>query len=381
MKLSLGKTNFRQVCTMLKFIYRTPGINRKQLGEVLCIDRAMVTHIYNYLVEQGWLIEQESALKRLPLVLNTQRLYVAGVEIQPEFQIIIVTDISGKIVFEKYLKDKVQDPVKFLTDIVVPELRNCGYKISAVGVGIPGIVLSSEKKILRSVPFGLTSEISFPSEVCITENPDASEEALLGDGPVPVFVENDVRCWGWGKVAFEKDFSSFIVFLQHFIDDPEDSSKFCRITGGSTLFMNAKPLTGAHGCAGEMPGIFRVEDYKANHVPEVIRNSMKTDRASMEKYLKNMALTISLFSNTLDVNKVFISGLENMDVEFLKEKIRKYVSEYRFYPDLQDLDVQFCPSDYKTTALGACGYVLEELIVAPCETEALDSKLFSKRKV
>lgn len=369
MKLSLGKTNYRQVCSMLKLVYQTPGINRKQLGEALCIDRAMVTHIYNYLVEQGWLIEQESALKRLPLILNTKRIYVAGIEIQPEYQVVIVSDISGRIVYEKKLNEIVTDIAQFFKETVFKVLYECEYEIAAVGLGIPGIVLSSENKVLRSVPFGLTEEIQFPKEI------------VFNNRSVPVFVENDVRCWGWGKVAFQKDFSSFIVFLQHFIDDPKDPSKFCRITGGSTLFMNAKPVTGSHGCAGEMPGLFRLEDYKAMHVPEIKRLNMKNDRPSMEKYLKNMAMTISVFSNTLDVEKVFISGLENMDIDFLKSKIEQYVSEYRFYPDLQNIDVNFCLPDLRSTALGACGYVLEELIVAPCDSEAVDSKLFSRKNI
>lgn len=369
MKLSLGKTNYRQVCSMLKLVYRTPGINRKQLGEALCIDRAMVTHIYNYLVEQGWLIEQESALKRLPLILNTSRIYVAGVEIQPEFQVIIVSDIAGRIVYEKKLNEKISDLTHFFKETVINSLAECGCEVAAIGLGIPGIVLSSENKVLRSVPFGLTEEVQFPEEITINEK------------TIPVFVENDVRCWGWGKVAFQKDFSTFIVFLQHFIDDPKDPSKFCRITGGSALFMNAKPVTGSHSCAGELPGLFRIEDYKANHVPEIKRLDMKNDRASMEKYLKNMAITIAIFSNTLDAGKVFISGLENMDVDFLKSKINQYFSEYRFYPELQKLDVDFCLPDYRSTALGACGYVLEQLIVAPCDSEAVDSKLFPKKNI
>ncbi|MCQ2572571.1 MAG: hypothetical protein MJ182_01620 [Treponema sp.] len=367
MKLSLGKTNHRQVCSMLKLIYRNPGINRKQVGESLCIDRAMVTHIYNYLVEQGWLIEQESSLKRLPLVLNHNRIYVAGVELQPEFQVIIVSNIKGEIVFEKQFHEKIMDCKEFCQTKMIPVLESCGYDIFACGLAIPGIVFSEENIVRRSVPFELQSEIVVPKTITIN-----SKE-------IPLFVENDVRCWGWGRVAFNKETSPFFVFLQHFIDSADNPETFSRITGGSSFFSDAKPCVGSHGCAGEVPGIFRISDFQDMHVPEESRNRMKTNRIFMEKYLKNMAMCISYFSNAFDVNKVYIDGFENMDIDFLKDKIQEYGNQYRFYPELQDFDVVVCENDIRTTALGACGFVLERLIVKPCETESLESLIFPKK--
>ncbi len=368
MKLSLGKTNRRQVCSMLKLIYRNPGINRKQLGEALCIDRAMVTHIYNYFVENNWVIEQESAMKRLPLVLNYNRIYVAGVEIQPEYQVVIISNMKGDIVFEQVFNEKITDIPQFVLQTLFPLLENSGYEISGIGLAVPGIIISDENKIYRSVPFGLKEEILLPKEV------------VLNGNPVPVFLDNDVRCFGWGRVAFNKEYEPFFVFIQHFLDDPENPEKFCRITGGSSFFLNSKPCTGSHGCGGELPGQFRINDYREMHVPEEKRNLMKADRESMEKFLRNMAMAVAYFSNTFDVGRAYIAGFENMDVDFLRAKIDEYVSEYRFYPEIQNLDVVFCKSDLRQTALGACGFALEELIVKPCDTESVDSLLFPKKE-
>ena len=367
MKLSLGKTNHRQVCSMLKLIYRNPGINRKQLGEALCIDRAMVTHIYNYLVEQGWLIEQESAMKRLPLVLNYNKIIAAGVELQPEYQVLVISNLKGDILFEKKFRDTIKNPFDFIKNRVIPILEESKYAVFALGIAIPGIIISDENKILRSVPFELTSTITIDNTISVCGK------------DIPVFIDNDVRCWGWGKVSFDKENGPFLVMRQHFIENQEDSTQFSRIAGGSAFFQNSKPSTGAHGCAGELPGIFRLNDYKSLHVSEDCRKVMMTNREYMLKYLNNMALCISYFSNTFDVSKTFVSGFENIDVDYLQKKTMEYISEYQFYPELQNMDIIFCDNNPYEVALGACGFVFDTLIVKPCESESVVSLLFPKK--
>ena len=98
----------------------------------------------------------------------------------------------------------------------------------------------------------------------------------------------------------------------------------------------------------------------------------------MDKFLKNCALTVAYLSNVFDVNCVYMEGFEGMDKEFLLEKTRKYLKEYRFYPEIQNTELFLEEEDMKRTALGACGYVCEQLIVAPCESDAVESRLFQK---
>ena len=162
MEISLGKTNYRQVCSMLRLIYQNPGINRKALVESLCIDRAMVTHIYNYLVSHGWLIEQESMQKRLPLVLNKDRIKACGVEIQPEFQVLTICNLSGEVLFEKEFDDTVYDVNAFLNSTLIPFLENIDIEIAGLGLAIPGICQKSENVILKSYPLNLSNRVELP---------------------------------------------------------------------------------------------------------------------------------------------------------------------------------------------------------------------------
>lgn len=367
MALSLGKTNFRQVCSVLRLVYREPLANRKMIGDSLGLDRAMVTHIYNYLVEHGWLISQESSLKRLPLVLNKNRIFSLGVEVQPEYQVFVVSNLKGEIVLEETYTHKITDPLEFLQNTIIPFIKNLDVEVAGVALGLPGIVNSSNNKLVRSVPFLFSSEVTFPDEI------------EINDKKIPVYIENDVRCCGWEKVAFQKEYTPFFFYTQHFLDDQDDPLKLGRITNGGAFFFEGKPFTGGNGCAGEMPGIFRIPDFSKMHVTEDERSLMKIEKGFQEKHLKNTALTLAYLSNVFDVSKVYLNGFEHMDLDFLQTKISEYASQYRFYPDLQKLNLVIETNNSIKTALGAAGLVFEELIVRPCEGEISDSVLFEKK--
>jgi DNA-binding MarR family transcriptional regulator len=367
MKLTLGKTNYRQICSILKLIYQYPNITRKELGEILSIDRAMVTHILKYLIADGWLVEQNASEKRLPLTLVPTRLYAAGVEIQPEYQQLVVSSIDGKIVFKKSSKKKITDITSFIEEEVKPVLKKMPVSIAGLAVAVPGICNAQANEIIRSVPFEQASPVKI--------------ETPLDSTDIPVFVENDVRCWGWGKVAFEKQYDDFLVLLHHFIDDPNNRNRYKRISAGAAFFSKGTPLEGAHRCAGELPGFFRIDEYRStdNYIPYSKRLEMKHMPKVQEKFIKDMAITASYLSTIVDVQTVYVTGFENIAPSSIEEKIQRYMNQYHFYPDLQQTIVK-CEKNSKTeTALGACGLVFENLFVKSCENEVPQSRLIKQK--
>ena len=62
--MAFGKTKYWQICSILKLIYQKPGITRKELSNLLCVDKAMITHIINYLTADNWLIKQDQFAKK-----------------------------------------------------------------------------------------------------------------------------------------------------------------------------------------------------------------------------------------------------------------------------------------------------------------------------
>ena len=379
MKLKLGKTNYRQICSILKIIYQHPGVTRKELGDELSIDRAMVTHILKYLITEGWLAEQNSAEKRLPLSLVANRLYVAGVEIQPEYQELVVCDIEGTVVFKKSSKKHVVDVTSYLNEDVLPALKKCPFTVAGLGVAVPGICDTDSGVIIRSVPFLQDQPVAIQNNIVIkntARKPDGDEY------DIPVFVENDVRCWGCGKVAFEKQYDDFLVVIHHFIDDPDNDKKYKRISNGAAYFSKGAPLSGDHGCAGELPGFFRVDELRktGNYISYEKRLEMRCSQKIQEQFLKSMAITVGYLSTVMDVETVFISGLEKKALASYEQKVRNYMEQYHFYPDLQKTDVQCEKSSKTATALGACGLVLENLFVKSCEGEVPESRLIKQRQ-
>ena len=354
---------------MLKLIYQRPGITRKDVGDTLCIDRAMVTHIFNYLVSNNWVVSQESTAKRLPLVLNKDRIYAAGIELQPESQVITVANLSGELVFTKSFSDNIEDINGFLTQKALPVLAGSGYKLAGIGIAVPGIVRQTDNTILRSVPFTQSEALQLP------------ESYEINGEEIPVFIDNDVRCWGWGKVAFEKERDDFLVVIQHYIEDKNDADSFSRISGGASIFINGNPWRGAHGCAGELPVFFRLEEFgpKGLHIPYDKKLRMKNDPETKNGVFKNAAMIVSYIATVCDVKKVYLSGFEVFDSIDLHRQLQTYLAQYRFYPDFQSTDIFIQKSRSSDTARGAAGFVFEELIVRPTENEELESRLIVRK--
>ncbi len=370
MGLSLGKTNYRQICQILKVVYQDKNMTRSRISSTLDIDRAMVTHIYHYLVKEGWVKEQPTNLKKLPLRLCENKLYAAGLEIQPEYQILSVCNIVGKIVFSHKWNEKISSVQDFITNKACPVLESSEYEVAGMAVAVPGICDTKSSTILRSVPFGIKESITLPSEITVKGK------------QIPLYVENDIRCWNWGKVSFDKEYDDFMTIIQHFIEDENDPMRFSRITGGISFFIKGRPLLGAHGCAGEMPVFFKLKELQktGNYLTYDKRCEMRSNTEIAKQFLENAAITISYLSTVFDAKKIFITGFEAVLPEGYENTIKGFLSQYQFYPDLQQVEIIIEEAKPEVTSRGACCLVFEELFVNDCEAETLSSRLIVLKK-
>lgn len=369
MGLSLGKTNYRQICQILKLVYQNRNMTRSMISSTLDIDRAMVTHIYHYLVEEGWVKEQPHNLKKLPLRLCENRLYAAGLEIQPEYQILSICNIAGKILFKHKWNEPISSVQDFITNTVCPILETSEYELAGMAVAIPGICDTKSHAILRSVPFNIKESVTLPAEITVK------------DRNIPLYIENDIRCWNWGKVSFDKEYDDFMTIIQHFIEDENNLQRFSRITGGISFFINGRPLLGAHGCAGEMPVFFKLKELQTtgNYLTYEKRCEMRSNTEIAKQFLENTAITISYLSTVFDAKKIFITGFEAMLPNGYENTVKGFLSQYQFYPDLQQVEIIIEDAKPEGTSRGACGLVFEELFVNDSETEALKSRLIAKK--
>lgn len=361
--MAIGKTKFWQICSILKLIYQQPGITRKELSTLLSVDKAMITHIINYLASDNWLIKKDPFAKRIPLYLNENRLYVAGVEIQPEYQRMAVCNIQGSVLFQKEWSIKSPEISDFLFKELAKTLDEIPYDIFAVGLAVPGVCDTENKLIVASNPF----KITIPRELPKT----------IGKKEIPLFVENDTRCLGWNKVAFEKKFGNFLLMTHQSIDNPENEDEFIRISSGLSFFSKGQSWVGAHNCAGEIPDLFSIKEYAAgnNFIPYCEKLKMKNNPQTQLSVLKNIAIISSYTATLFDAEKlyIYISGLPVTDDYF--EQVKHYVERFHFYPAIQKTEIIVEKLDSISIAKGACGFVFENLFVRPCDRDLPQSLL------
>lgn len=355
--MAFGKTKYWQVCSILKLIYQKPGITRKELSTLLCVDKAMITHIINYLTADNWLTKQDQFAKKIPLFLNENRLTVAGVEIQPEYQRFAVCNIKGTILYQKewnYQRPEISD---LLFGEITNAINECGFDIFAVGLAIPGVCDNCNKRIIASNPFG----IKIPRELPTT----------IGKKQIPLFIENDTRCLGWNKVAFDKDFGNFLLMVYKCIENPENGGDYIRISNGLSFFSKGNAWAGAHNCAGEIPDLFSIKEYVAenNYIPYSEKLKMKDNAQTRANVLKNVSIMTSYISTLFDADKLYsyIAGLS--DGQDYTELFKKYLKRFHYYPTVQKTEIIAEPLEAFTIARGACGFVFENLFVHPCDRD------------
>ncbi|HKL85580.1 MAG TPA: MarR family transcriptional regulator [Treponemataceae bacterium] len=366
--MNVGKTKAWQILSILKLIYQYPGITRKELSLHLDTDRAMITHILNYLIENEWIEKQDPYSKNLPLTLIKDRIFAAGIEIQPEYQVRVITNLEGEIIFEEYTTHTIISIECYLEEHVYPWITQQKIPLCGLTVALPGIYNSAENKLLRSQPFNLRDPVIFPRLIPCTD--------------IPLFIDNDVRCWGWGKVAFEKQFEDFLVLLFIFIEDNCSSDMYKRITNGAAFFSNGKARIGAHGCSGELPGFFRIDEYRStsSYIPYDKRLKMKSLPQVYSKWLNQTAATASYLATVFDSQKMYISGSTNIDSDLFTEKISSFLSQYQFYPEIQNIEVLWEPFKSSATAQGASGFVFENLFVLSLENGSANNSLLKVEK-
>lgn len=367
--MNAGKTKTWQILTVLKLIYQHPGITRKELSLQLDTDRAMITHILNFLIEHKWIDKQNPHSKNQPLKLIKDRLYAAGVEVQPEYQVQVITNLEGDILFEKHTNYTITSIETYLAEIVYPWILQQKLPLSGLTIALPGIYNSKENELLRSNPFNLREPVVFPTSIPGTD--------------IPLFIDNDVRCWGWGKVAFQKQFEDFLVFLFIFIEDTMSSNTYKRISNGAAFFSNGKARTGAHGCSGELPGFFRIDEFRstADYITYDQRLKMKTLPDVHSQWLSQTAATASYLATVFDSQKMYISGFSHIDRELFTQKIHLYLSQYQFYPGVQNTEVSWEPFKSSATAKGASGFVFENLFVLSLQNVLVKKSLLKVKKL
>lgn len=348
-----GKVTIWQMSSILRLIYKNPGITRAELSKTLNINKSITTQLTAFLEEDRWIACLDTQTKKQPLALRADRLCIAGVELQPEFCSLVICNLEGKKIYEKTWKQESYDLDSFLNVVLPYYLHDSGISIGALGVALPGIVDSVAHTLIASQPLKVNQPMVLPERI--------------GTKDFPVFYENDARCIGWGLVSFMREKENFYLHYMNLVEHDPPTDEFRRIIHGTALFFAQRAFEGSNHCAGEVRmlshlaytnGINSFGDY-------MTRLRMKSSPDVFSRYRQSLAFDISYISSILDVEKVFIIGsLRNYREEFIKE-FSEMASKASYYPYLHNIKVEFPEYTCDSMTLGAAGMAIERLFAVP----------------
>ncbi len=192
----------RNRSTILKFINDCGPVSRKDLADVTGLTPAAVTQICTELLKEGILVEtgmnaksQGAGRKKVLLNVNYDVSYVFAVNIEPEYTVIALSNLGGKMIaLEQCKTETVVSPEIFLQQIaeVCQKMRADDPKVSkrivAVGVGITGIV--DQKNGISKKAYGIWNK-----EVAVGE---ILSKALA----LPVYIENNVNAFAMAELFY-----------------------------------------------------------------------------------------------------------------------------------------------------------------------------------
>ncbi len=358
--VSSGKVTVWQLSSILRMVYKCPGITRSELCQHLNINKSIVTQLTGFLEKDGWIESPDAHTKKLPLRIRANRLNVAGVKIQPENCDLVICDLNGTKLHEKTWKRESSDLESFLNVMLPYYLHETGLEIGALGIAMPGVIDTTAHTLLASEPLGVTSPMILPERI--------------GTKEFPVFYDNDARCIGWGLICFMKEKSDFLLHYMEFVENDPPTDKFKRIIHGMALFFDQKSYEGGNHRAGEVRmqghlaqtgGIKSFGDY-------MTRLQLKSKPELLREYYNSLVYDISYVSTLLDVDKVFILGSLRRDKADFVKSFNEISKKTSYYPSLHEITVDFPELTHDSMTLGAAGMAIERLFSIPANERPSD---------
>ncbi|SHE32846.1 Sugar kinase of the NBD/HSP70 family, may contain an N-terminal HTH domain [Marinitoga hydrogenitolerans DSM 16785] len=233
---SNSETKFKLFSTLI----RKQSISRSDLAQILNLTRASVSNIVSELKKKNLIIESDKisggvGRKKILLEVNSDALYVIGIEFERKSFTAGIYNLSGKLL--KHLKHKfyqiqsIEDILKDVENSVVSLLswaQKKNINVSAIGIGIPGPV-DPEEGVIYNVPYFLDNK---------KYGLKLEFEKRFG---IPTFIEKDANAAALGEFWYGigRNYNSFVYLLM--------------VEGiGAGLILNQSIYRGINGLAGKV---------------------------------------------------------------------------------------------------------------------------------
>lgn len=243
--------------------------------------------------------------------------------------------------------------------ILKEEAQKLEINFIGIGVGVSGIINSDSGVIMQSIPFEITSPFPF------------SQTASVQAG-MPVFIENDARCGCYSERTLLHDMgpqnSLFILIELRQKNGNLIESKYLSV--GAGLVINGKIFKGTGFSAGEFRSMLWTDGQQKQFFAEKENLEdfgaiSKDDAKTEDSIFYELAKHIAFLTNTLNLETVYIGGLEPTVEEKLAELIRKRIILQWPYDSSHIVDVRLSSLGKLAVAYGAAGMFIDRFFALP----------------
>lgn len=362
---SLSEINILRI---IRLLWIEKKISRVDIASKLAMDKSTVTKITSELTQKNIIKEAESGesgpqggRKPVYLELNSEYACVAGIEINPEKIYCSLINLMGEPIFEYSEKIVCDEEYHFelmecftkAFNILKEKSINLKNNILGIGVGIPALVDVKSGKIIQSIPLQISEPIDFIQQAEKITN-------------LPVFFDNDAKCCCYAEKMFWNDSSDvknmMYVMVQHRPQQPVKNSPK-NISVGFGFVLNGKIYHGANSSAGEFRSMMWDSSSKNQFVNGKDSIKSLSDEKKVLPIFKELAKNVSFLVNTLNLDVVYVGGIERK----YAEEIVKYIREDVIY---------LWPYEWNKTSTITTGVISENVVSVGAAILVLD-KLFS----
>lgn len=358
------------ILRILRFIWQHKDASRSKVASELGLDKSTVSKITSKLVDLG--IVEEASLGdsgvqggRRPVFLKIKGSFacVGGIEINPERFVCCLLDLNGSVLFQwqesispqRYKELGCKGIFFNAYELISKTAQNQNMTLVGIGIGIPGMVDSTAGKIVQSVSLMIDEPYDFISD--ISNKID-----------IPVYLENDARCCCFGEKLLENDESllnMLFVLTEYRVIQPKMSSKK-NLSVGMGLVINGEMYRGQEESAGEFRSMLwdgGVGQFSSLVVSS--DSSMFYNNGSLEMVFHELARHIAFLVNVLNLDEVFIGGLENELTECIAALVEECTENQWPYGIPRKYKIKAASLGAFSVSYGAAAMVVEDFFSLP----------------
>ncbi|MBD8069059.1 ROK family transcriptional regulator [Bacillus sp. PS06] len=361
---------------VLQMIKDHAPLSRADISQRTGLNKSTVSSLINELLEDELVYETgpgESSGGRRPVLLlfNQVAGYSIGIDIGVNYLLGILTDLQGKIIYEKNIPlkqldyEKVAIQVKEIIHHLIDMTPTSRYGVVGIGIGVPGIV-NKEGKVLLAPNLGWKDTLL--------------KKELELEFELPVIIENEANAGAFGEMRFGAgQLFENITYISASIgigvglilksELYRGKNGFSGESGHMLIDLNGRTCScGRNGCweayASEHALLKEAKELFGTEMTleELIEQANKSNQVVINLFQRvgqYIGYGITNLVNTLNPQQIIIGNRMTMAKDFLEESVRNAIYEQSLPFHQQDLSVQFSELTIYSAALGVSAFVVE----------------------